>query len=186
MRLSEPAPGQRPSIEGLIPISRGYARRSAKRLGLPGCDRDDVAQNVVIAVARCLDAYDPERPLRPWIKTIAYRMARDQRSLARYEREELSSASLEVADAAPDPEARLIARQTLRRALDLLDALHPEIRIVFVMHVLDDLPVAEIASALAILPSTANTRLQRARAELRAAWARAEARRRGGARRPTT
>jgi len=74
--------------------------------------------------------------------------------------------AIEPIDAAPTPHDQLEgkeARELLRKALDTLDL---DRRAVFVMHELDEIPMPEIASVLAIPVNTAYSRLRLARGEI--------------------
>src|SRR5687768_13409182 len=54
----------------------GYVWHALRRLGVPEKDRADLAQDVFVVVHRHQDAYDPTRPIKPWLFGIAFRLAR--------------------------------------------------------------------------------------------------------------
>ena len=73
-------------------IYREYFRevsRSVRRFGVAECHADDVTQDVFFAVHRALPRFDWSLRLMPWLKTIAYRIARDHRKAGK-NKEELS------------------------------------------------------------------------------------------------
>jgi RNA polymerase sigma-70 factor (ECF subfamily) len=84
----------------------------------------------------------------------------------------------EPVDPAPSPHERMEsteARAVLMKALDGLDL---DRRAVFVMHELDEIPVPEVASTLAIPLNTAYSRLRLARVDVSAAIQRFRAKKR--------
>ncbi len=139
-----------------------YVLATLRRLGVRPDDLRDVAQEVFVTVHRILDDYDPERPLRPWLFGIAYRIALRHRSLARHTREVLEPPA-ELSDLAPLADVqieRAEARALVHRALARVE-IHR--RAVFVLSDIDGLAVPEIAAVLGIPLNTAYSRLRRAR-----------------------
>lgn len=166
-------PGVRPPFEAVARAAHDATRHAIRRLRIPWREQDDVAQKVLLALFRGLPAYDPSRPLDPWLWQVAYRTARDHRALAFHCRERLAgAAALEVADHAPDAERQLIAGQARRRIDALLQRIDARRRAVLVMYYLEGITVAEIAEKQRIPESTARTRLRLARADFKAAWER--------------
>lgn len=143
------------------------------RFGVPERDREDVRQNVLLAVLRGLPAFNPARSLWPWLKTITYRVTRDYRQLAQHWRERLEGdADERMADGSPDAEATLISAEMGRTVRDLLETIDPARREILIRHDRDGAPMAELAASQGISVNTAYTRLRLARADFRAAWAR--------------
>jgi RNA polymerase sigma-70 factor (ECF subfamily) len=139
--------------------------KTLRRLGAPPQELEDLAHDLFVVVHRHLSDYDPDRPLRPWLFGIAVRVVADFRRSPRSEREILGETA-EPVDGAPTPHERLEgteARAVLMKALDGLDL---DRRAVFVMHELDEVPVPEIASTLAIPLNTAYSRLRLARVDV--------------------
>lgn len=151
-----------------------YVRASLGRLGIAPSDGEDLAVEVFVRVHRELDRYDASRPIRPWLFAFAARVASEHRRLARHRREVLGDGPEGVAStAAPDHGLEVAdTRRLVERALDALD---DDKRAVFVLHALDDTPVAEIARALGIPEGTAYSRLRAARLELTSAVRRLQA-----------
>jgi len=177
--MTDPSPGPKslarkeparrpPDLTEIYRSELAYVWRTLRRLGAPPPDLEDLAHDVFVVVHRHLRDYDATRPLRPWLFGIALRVVADFRRLGRNQRE-IPGQRLEPVDAAPSPHERAEgheARELLMKALDTLDL---EQRAVFVMHELDEMPVPEIALALAIPLNTAYSRLRLARADL-AVW----------------
>jgi RNA polymerase sigma-70 factor (ECF subfamily) len=119
-------------------------------------------------VYRHLADYDPARPLRPWLFTFAYRIARDFRALARHRHVPLDAADV-VVDRAPLADAVLMRNELQALAFSALEALDADERAVFVAHDLEELSATELAAALGIPANTVYSRLRRARVKFEAA-----------------
>ncbi len=146
-----------------------YVRSSLRRLGVTEADLPDVTQDVFVTVYRRLSTYDRNRPIRPWLFGVAFRVAADHLRLSRHKREVIPDVRLDTEDPTPGPDDALLgqqARALARRALTQLDIRH---RTVLVMHDLWDQPANEIAQALQIPLKTVYTRLRIARERFTAA-----------------
>lgn len=173
LRPSETSGTIRPSFESVFHSMLPYVLRSTRQLGVPPRDVEDVAQNIMSAVHRRLHTYDPSRPLTPWIKTIAWRAAKDYREQAWNRAETLVDAEgAEIADGALDSEERLRKEEAGRLVVALLESVEPNRRMVLVMHDLDEVTVADIAAALKMSVPKATKMLRLARADLQKAWER--------------
>lgn len=154
----------------------GYAWKTLLRLGVARRDLEDLTQDLFVIVYRHLADYDPQRPLRPWLFGIAVRVAADFRRRAHNVREVVGQVAAEPTDGAPPPDERLADAEARTLLMAALDGLDLERRAVFVMHELDEVPVPEIAAALAIPLNTAYSRLRLARADVVASIKRLQAR----------
>jgi RNA polymerase sigma-70 factor, ECF subfamily len=145
-----------------------YVWNTLRRLGVRPADLEDVTHDVFLRLYRRMDDFDPARPLRPWVFGFAYRTAADHRKLARHRREVItdSDRAIDSSPAADEQLAELDQRALFERALD---ALTLEQRAVFVLHEIDEQPIAQIAIALDLPANTAWSRLRAARAEFAAA-----------------
>jgi RNA polymerase sigma-70 factor (ECF subfamily) len=142
-----------------------YVWKTLRRLGVPPQDLEDLVHDLFVVVHRHLVDYDPTRPLRPWLFGIAVRVVADFRRSPRNMREVLRD-TIEPIDAAPTPHDRLEGKEARELLLKALDTLDLDRRAVFVMHELDEIPMPEIATVLAIPVNTAYSRLRLARAEM--------------------
>ena len=139
-----------------------YVWASLRRLGAPASDLEDIAHEVFLVVHRRLADYDRERPMRPWLFGIAYRVASEhRRKNARRAQEELEDDL--VASESSSPEKQTVKRQAIELARKALDAIDEEARAVFVLAELDGVAVTDVAETLSIPVNTAYTRLRRAR-----------------------
>lgn len=148
--------------------------RNVRRLGVSQTDVDDVTQEVFLVFARKMGSVEPERE-RAFLFATALRAAsnfrRKKRPLPRDE-----SMLEEPRDAGFSPEELrelLLARQHLDQ---ILDALRPEQRAVFVLCELEELTVAAAAELLDVPLGTATSRLRAARLQFNDAVQRLQAR----------
>jgi RNA polymerase sigma-70 factor (ECF subfamily) len=156
-----------------------YVWSSLRRLGIPERHLEDVAHDVFIVVHRQLDTYDPDRPIKPWLFGIAFRVASDHKK--KKANQEVLEEDVSVADPAPGPEALHDAADRRRLVMRALDALDDDRRAVFVMHEIDELSAPDIAGALGIPVNTVYSRLRIAKERFADAVRRWSARDRGSA-----
>jgi RNA polymerase sigma-70 factor (ECF subfamily) len=140
-----------------------YVCRALQRLGVRQTDLKDVAQELLIAVYKNLDAYDETRPVRPWLFGFALRYAQNYRRLSMHTRLAVSPDGLK--DLSHEG-ARREARDTVLRALEQLEY---DQRIVVVMHDLEGFAVPEIAEHVAANVNTVYSRLRLGRERFRKA-----------------
>ena len=142
-----------------------YVYRTFRRLGAPPSELDDLAQELFLVLRGTWTAYDPTRPLRPYLFGIAFRIAAANH---RKRRRELSVEVVEADDGGPGPEAALEAKQSRALLLAALEKVPLPRRAVLVMYDIDDMPMDQVALALDIPRFTAYSRLRKARRELEA------------------
>jgi RNA polymerase sigma-70 factor (ECF subfamily) len=143
-----------------------YVWRSLRRLGIPKRDLPDVTHDVFIKLHRNLELYDPDRPFRPWLFTLLFRVARDHLDLARNGREILTGLLFDQGDQTPNPEQQAAQREEWRLIDGALAALDLPHRVVLVMHDLSGHAVEDVARELALRVSTVYARLRSARAQV--------------------
>jgi RNA polymerase sigma-70 factor (ECF subfamily) len=147
-----------------------YVCRTLRRLGTAPSDVEDLAQEVFVALRRSWTEYDPNRPLRPYLFGIAFRIASvDARWRRRHRRREVALDAVELTAAVPGPDAALERKQARALVLAALERIPLPRRAVLVTHDLDDVPVCEVADGLGIPLFTAYSRLRKARCELASA-----------------
>lgn len=160
-----------PRFRAIFDAECPWVWSSLRRLGVAPADLEDVCQEALVRVHRNLDAYDPHRPLRPWLFGILFRVASEWRRHRR-RRPEFATEGLDPEDPRPDAErcaARAEARALVERCLD---AVQVDRRAVMILHDLDGVAMPEIARALDLPLNTAYSRLRLARDEFRAEHAR--------------
>jgi RNA polymerase sigma-70 factor (ECF subfamily) len=169
--VGQPAEVDEPFVADFVAVFKAhfaYVWHSLRRLGVREGDLEDVVHDVFVTVHRRLDAYDPARPMRPWLFAFACRAAADYRKQARH-RVALIDDPGELRDPAPAVDEQAITLQELDRVARALDALELDRRAVFVLHEIDGFPVPEVARALGIPANTAYSRLRLARADFEGA-----------------
>jgi RNA polymerase sigma-70 factor (ECF subfamily) len=131
-------------------------------------DAEDVAQECFIRAFYALGSFDAERPLRPWLLSIATNLARNRRrSLGRY-----LAALKRALRVEPAPVVEFVDRSGQRWESETLWAAvrrlaQPDQEVIYLRYFLD-LSEAEMAQALAVAAGTVKSRLHRALARLRA------------------
>lgn len=134
-----------------------------RRLGLSAVDADDVAQQVFMLATQKLHEIAPGRE-RTFLYGVALRTSANFKRKAHRRRESVGAELGEYAHpgAAPDEAAKLAAARELLN--ELLGALPPKLRRVFVLASIEQLELAEIAELERIPQGTVASRLRRARA----------------------
>lgn len=135
-----------------------FARHAERRWG---ADRGlDLVQETLLQALRAEATYDGERPVGPWLRTIADRVAGRQA-----ERERRAPGALEAPDEVAGPATGGDHVETVRA---LLAGLAPHDRGLVARHHLGGESVAEIAASLGAPEGTVKARLWRARRRLAA------------------
>jgi RNA polymerase sigma-70 factor (ECF subfamily) len=156
-----------------------YVWKSARRLGVPLPEVDDVVQETFLTVHRLLDRYDPERAVRSWLFSVLWGLVlRHRRSHRRWAA--LAEQTTNV-DGLPDsfasaPDRNVETHESARMLEAILDKLDPDKRAVLVLADIEEKPIAEIAQILGIKVNTAASRLRLAREHVDASLARLRAR----------
>ena len=145
-----------------------YVWHSLRRLGVHERDLEDVAHDVFVTVHPRLGAYDPSRPLRPWLFAFACRAAADYRKHSRH-RLTLTDDPDALRDPAVAPDEQAASRQQLEFVARALEALDFDRRAIFILHEIDGVSTPEAARALGIPTNTAYSRLRLAREDFAAA-----------------
>lgn len=151
-----------PAFSSLFEAEFGYVCRALRRLGVREADLKDVAQELFVAVHGKLAAYDPARPIRPWLFSFAVRYASNYRRLAR-NREHIQGDDARLGASA---HSSIEARDLVLRALESLDFGQ---RTAIVMHDFEGFAAPEIADTLKIPVNTVYSRIRLGRAGFRKA-----------------
>ena len=134
---------------------------------------EDLTQDTFMQIHRSLDRYDPARPLKPWVYTIATNLVRDfWRS--RKHRDQQTSEDWEdqhgrerLADEAPGPDQKLEMEETGHEVARAVEALPETLRTTFVLRFYEQLSFAEIAAMVERNEVAVRKRFSRALEELR-------------------
>jgi len=151
-------------LESLVDLHYAFIWRSLRRLGIPRGDVDDAVQKVFLTASRKLASVRIGSE-KSFLFQTALRVASDARRTVRRRREVSADPAQEPESPLPDAE-RVLELRRARETLDaILDAMPMDLRAVFVLFELDEMPIADIAALLGIPEGTASSRLRRARAE---------------------
>lgn len=139
--------------------------RTARTLCGNRADADDLLHDVYERALRA-QRRDDHANLRAWLHSILRNLFIDRCRYARRHPTPMSLDEIDVAEAQPELAAAwtTVSEAQLHAALAHLPS---DFRRVFELHTFEGLRYDEIASRLAIAPSTVGTRLSRARAKLR-------------------
>ncbi|MDF2692986.1 MAG: polymerase sigma factor RpoE [Labilithrix sp.] len=171
-----------PTSRAFIELYRahvGYVWTSARRLGVPATEADDVVQETFLRALRLTGASPEIGSERSWLFSILFRVVQHhRRSNQRRSARTADGFDLEILpgamETAPDRCAENI--EHVRILEEILDGLEPERRAVLVLAELEERPLNEIAVILGINASTATSRLRLAREQVEAAMSRRRAR----------
>jgi RNA polymerase sigma-70 factor, ECF subfamily len=140
-----------------------YLFQTLRRLGAKASEIEDLAQDVFVVLHRNWPKLDTDRPLRPYLFGVAFRIVCAQ---GRRRRRESLSAVPDVEDGAPSAERALESRQSIALLLAALERVPLARRAVLILHELDGVSVADIARALSISRFAVYARLRKGRKEL--------------------
>jgi len=140
--------------------------RLARRLSRNADDARDLVQETFLRAARAPASVPRESPHdEAWLVRVLVNLCRDRWRQSHTRRRLDTSTDRAFATAAVDPEAAVVARSVVWRALATLD---PRRRAVIVMHELDGEPVDAIARLLGVTAVTVRWHLSRGRRQLAA------------------
>ena len=161
--------GDERAYEEIVVRYSDLAFRTAYLATGSAADAEEAALEGFVKAHRALDRFREGEPFRPWLLRIVGNEARNRRrATGRRENLELRAARADRAgDAAPSPEAAVLAAERRAELLAALQRLEPEHREVVGCRYLLDLNVAETAAALGIPEGTVKSRLARALDRLR-------------------
>lgn len=131
----------------------------------------DVVQESFVAAHRALVRYEPDRPMRRWLVTIALNKCRDWRRRRAVRRLftfalPLDDTSNQVAEDRALPDAEAADREEMARLSRAIAELPTALREPLILHTIDQLSQAETAAILSISEKAVETRIRRARAKL--------------------
>ncbi len=152
-------------FDRLLTANRGALTRLASSYTDSTADRDDLVQEIALAIWRALPHFRGECSERTFTFRIAHNRAVTYLTQKRAQKVE-AVAEIEVADKAPNPEADSARNQQgarLRRAVHTLPLLYKQV----VTMTLEGMDYEEIAQVLGISESNVGARLSRARHMLR-------------------
>ncbi len=166
---SQPPAADAANFRGWYEAHVGYVWSSLRRLGIPIGDVPDLCHDVFVVAWKQRDQLEPERPLKPWLFAVAYRIASSYRRRNWFRKRSDHEFETEIAPGA-DPEQQALLRAELVRLQAALDQVPLKIRGVLLLHDFDEIPLREIALALELPLQTTYSRLSVARKCFRRAY----------------
>ena len=123
-------------------------------------EAEDAAQETFLRAFQHLDRYDPDRPFRTWLLSIATHHCIDR---LRRRRPALPLDPDHRGESNPDPEETLVRKETQEAVQRLIQRLPPTDRAVVLLYYWHGEPLREIAQVLGLTVSAVKSRLHRAR-----------------------
>jgi RNA polymerase sigma factor (sigma-70 family) len=157
------------AYEELVRIYGDIAFRTAYVFTGSASDAEEAAQDAFVKAWRALGRFRQGAPFRPWLLQIVANEARNRRrSAGRRVRLALRVASeASSGDAAPSPEASVLAEERRSSLLAAVEALPDDARDVIVCRYFLDLSEEETAAVLDVARGTVKSRTARALQRLR-------------------
>jgi RNA polymerase sigma-70 factor (ECF subfamily) len=161
--------GDTAAYEELVQAYQAIAFRTAYLITGTAADAEDAAQDGFVKAFYALPRFRRGAPLRPWLLRIVANEARNRRRSAGRRAQLALRAQSEwpSGDAAPSPEATVVATEERTRLLAAVDTLSEEHRLVVACRYFLQLSEEETADALGLRRGTVKSRLSRALARLR-------------------
>ena len=129
-------------------------------------EAEDAAQEAFLRAYTHLRSYDPQRPFRSWLLSIASHYCIDQlrrRRITWLSFEDEIAAPERLTSKSPNPEAVVAQREQEQQMQQLLAALSPTDRAAITLRYWYDYSYEEIAESLNLTVSAVKSRLHRAR-----------------------
>jgi RNA polymerase sigma-70 factor (ECF subfamily) len=161
--------GEAHAFAALLAAYRAPVYGYLVRCGVEESMRDDLFQEIFLKVHGAASAYQPSRPLKPWLFTIVANTVRSHFRRRRVVHLDLGAEAGEaLADPAPGPERALRARETAAFLERVLPRLPLAQREVLLLTCIEGMEQGEVAAALGIPVNTVKTHLRRGRLALAA------------------
>jgi RNA polymerase sigma-70 factor, ECF subfamily len=151
-----------------------FVWRCLRGLGVPADGLDDAAQDVFLIVHRQLPGFRGESSAQTWLYGIARHVAANHHRRARRKQAPLEPLTAEPPHPDPDPHERAADAEAATFVEAFLETLDDKKRDIFVLAVLEEMTIPEVAAALSIPLNTAYTRLRAVRADFERALGRHE------------
>jgi RNA polymerase sigma-70 factor (ECF subfamily) len=126
-------------------------------------DMEDLVQESFIQIFSSLARYRGEASLGTWVDRITARTAFRYLSNRPARMARLELVSQHAIAPGSGAEAQAHAREVARRVYTILDRLPPKYRIAYALHVIDERPIAEVATIIEVSLVAARSRVWRAR-----------------------
>jgi RNA polymerase sigma-70 factor (ECF subfamily) len=161
--------GDERAYQEIVHAYQGIAFRTAYLFARNAADAEDAAQEAFVKAYRALGRFRAGAPFRPWLLQIVANEARNRRrSAGRRDALVLRAAASEPSgEAAPSPEAALLAAEQRQELLAAVEALPRDQRDTIACRYFLDLSEEETAQVLGVRRGTVKSRTARALERLR-------------------
>lgn len=149
-----------------------FVWRCLRGLGIPKIGLDDAAQDVFLVVYRQLGGFRGESSPQTWLYGIARHVASNHQRRERRKQAPLEPLVTEPAHPDPGPHEHAEDAEAAAFVESFLADLDPKKRDLFILAVLEEMTIPEVATTLAIPVNTAYTRLRAVRADFERALGR--------------
>jgi RNA polymerase sigma-70 factor (ECF subfamily) len=163
--------GDREAFRGLVERHQGRALALARRLLRDEAEAEEVAQDAFLKAWSALPGFRAEASFGTWLHRIVYRRALDRLDALKVRRRHEATAPSWPEEGAVSDDPGGPGDERVRRLVESLPA--PQ-RAAVTLYYFEDRSVQDAATVLGMHENTMKTHLHRARAALRAAWAREE------------
>ena len=161
--------GDAAAFEELVRMHQDIAFRTAYLVTYSAEDAEEATSAGFLKAHSAIGRFRPGKPFRPWLLAIVANEARNRRRTAvRHQRLGLRALAQDrPGDAAPSPEANVLAAEGQRELLEAVSRLPEEQRLAVACRYFLDFSEAETAAVLGVRRGTVKSRLSRALARLR-------------------
>ena len=171
----------RPPFAELYETYFAFVWRTARRLGTPEANLDDVVQEIFMVAYRRQEEFEGRSSAKTWLYGIAFNVVRAHRRELGGKHPHLLGEETRVdpavlVDAGDGPQEHAAKREAARFLDQFLDSLDADRRDVFVLAEMEQVSAPEIAAIVGAPLNTVYSRLRLARAEFSKALARRRAR----------
>jgi len=160
--VAPPAPAE--DFDTLYDSYFGFVWRCLRGLGVAASALDDATQDVFLVVHRRLPTFRAESSVRTWLYGIVRNVASNHRR-SRRRRPDPVLLEVELPSRRLGPEDAFAEQESLRFVQQFLEGLSQPKRELFVLALLEQLSIQEVADILGIPLNTAYTRLRSLRQE---------------------
>jgi len=169
--IRQAAEGDSQAFHTLVDRHASELFRLALSLSATRSDAEDTVQETLLGAYRGMRSFDARASVKTWLKRILVRQAARTWNKSRASRKALA---LEAVDVEPPPSAASVREAMATGAVDrkidiaaVLKTLPREYREILVLREFEQMSYTEIAEALGVPQGTVESRLHRARADLK-------------------
>lgn len=161
--------GDQAAYHALLVAVAPYLRAIARRYLGPGADVEDAVQDILLTLHDIRHTYEPGRPFKSWLATIAQRRSVDllRARTRQADRDDAAHDAEAFADDGPTPEAAAIVGQQAHLVRNAVKRLAPKQRQAIELVHLHELGVGEAAVRAAQPANTLKVACRRALGQLR-------------------